>query len=148
MKATEALWYHFDAGLAQLASEIEAYPREELLWQALPGTANPAGNLCLHLCGNLQHYLGAVLGHSGYVRQREAEFAKKHLPRTALLKEISTTREVVRDVLWQTSKWEAPYPENLFGEGRTIGWVLWRLLGHLWYHLGQINYHRRIANAT
>lgn len=148
MNATEDLSHHFDAGLAQLAFEIEAYPDEGLLWHVLPGTTNTAGNLCLHLCGNLQHYLGAVLGHSGYVRRREAEFAKKHVPRTALLNEISRTRKVVREVLQQINDWDAPYPEDSFGESCTIKWVLWRLLGHLWYHLGQINYHRRIANAA
>ncbi len=148
MTTADAFRSHFEAGLDQLQAEVEAYPDEALLWQPLPGTTNPAGNLCLHLCGNLQHYLGAALGHTGYVREREAEFTRRDVPRTELLQQIAQTRKVVRDVLMHIDDWRAPYPEGWFRESGTIEWIVLRLLRHFWYHLGQINYHRRAVTAA
>ena len=48
----------FNRDLKRLHKEIEAYTDEAVLWQKAEGISNPAGNLCLHLVGNLNEYIG------------------------------------------------------------------------------------------
>jgi uncharacterized damage-inducible protein DinB len=135
--------------LAKLRNEIEAYPTNESLWIISGDIKNPAGNLCLHLCGNLQHYIGAVLGKSGYVRNRDAEFSTRSLPKETLLQEIDATLIIVPKTLEQLnpSNIEQQYPENVFDRPMTAGHFLVHLAGHLNYHLGQVNYHRRLIDC-
>lgn len=136
----------FERDLDQLAQEISAYSKESDLWVVKGEIKNSAGNLCLHLCGNLQHFVGKVLGGTDYVRDREAEFADKDVPRSSLLKEIATTKKVVSDTLHKmsSSKLDETYPINVFGEPMTTSFFLIHLATHLTYHRGQINYHRRL----
>lgn len=137
----------FERDLDQLAQEISAYSKESDLWMVKGEIKNSAGNLCLHLCGNLQHFVGKVLGATDYVRNREAEFADKDIPRATLLKEVATTKRVVSDTLHKMSstQLDEPYPINVFGEPMTTGFFLIHLATHLNYHRGQINYHRRLS---
>jgi len=143
---TTTLIQLFERDLDKLKDEISLYDSEEKLWVVKEGINNSGGNLCLHLCGNLQHFLGATLGETGYIRNREAEFKLKNVPRAKLLEEIAATRTVVTDTLEQVSKNELAndYPIQVFGEAMTTEWFLIFLLGHLNYHIGQINYHRRL----
>jgi uncharacterized damage-inducible protein DinB len=143
---TTTLIQLFERDLDKLKDEISLYESEEKLWVVKEGINNSGGNLCLHLCGNLQHFLGATLGETGYIRNREAEFKLKNVPRAKLLEEIAATRTVVTDTLEQVSKNELAndYPIQVFGEAMTTEWFLIFLLGHLNYHIGQINYHRRL----
>ena len=136
----------FERDLDQLAQEISAYSKESDLWIVKGEIKNSAGNLCLHLCGNLQHFVGKVLGGTDYVRNREAEFADKNVPRSTLLKEVATTKKVVSDTLHKMSppQLDETYPINVFGEPMTTGFFLMHLATHLTYHRGQINYHRRL----
>jgi len=140
----------FQKDLDKLTEEINLYPKEEQLWKILEGTANSGGNLCLHLTGNLQHFVGAVLGDSGYVRNRDAEFRVKNVPRDKLLEDIETTKAVVTDTLEQLSKHDLQkdYLLPVFDEKMNTGHFLIFLLSHLNYHLGQINYHRRIVTGA
>lgn len=140
----------FQKDLDKLKEEISLYPKDELLWQVSEGIANSGGNLCLHLTGNLQHYIGSVLGDSGYVRNRDAEFRVKNVPRSKLLEDIDTTRTVVTDTLEQLSKndLQKDYILPVLDEKTNTSYFLIYLLSHLNYHIGQINYHRRmIAGA-
>lgn len=132
--------------LDSLATEISSYPTEESLWLLHGDIKNTAGNLCLHLCGNLQHFIGAVLGKSGYVRNREAEFADKHVPKEKLLAEIEATKKAISQTLSQmdASVLQEEYPIQVFGAPMTTEYFLIHLSGHLMYHKGQINYHRRL----
>jgi len=143
---TTTLIQLFERDLDKLKDEISLYESEEKLWVVKEGINNSGGNLCLHLCGNLQHFLGATLGETGYIRNREAEFKLKNVPRAKLLEEIAATRTVFTDTLEQVSKNELAndYPIQVFGEAMTTEWFLIFLLGHLNYHIGQINYHRRL----
>ncbi len=111
------------------------------------GISNSGGNLCLHLTGNLQHFIGATLGETGFIRNREAEFKLKNIPRQKLLEEVDITRQAVTDTLEQLSKkeLESEYPLQVFGEPLTTQFFLIYLLKHLSYHIGQINYHRRLV---
>ena len=85
--------------LATFSRELELFPDEALIWATAPGIANSAGTLTLHVCGNLQHFVGAVLGNSGYVRDRPLEFSARDLPRAVLRENLARTSEVVRMVL-------------------------------------------------
>lgn len=125
--------------------EIELFPSDDAVWQTVPGIANPAGTLALHVCGNLRHYLGAVLGGSGYVRDRDAEFRLRDIPRRELVENLTGTHEVVTRVLQTLSPESllALYPEPVAGVLRT-DWFLLHLGTHLAFHLGQAGYLRRM----
>ena len=143
---TTTLIQLFVKDLDKLKEEISLYETDEKLWMVKEGINNSGGNLCLHLCGNLQHFLGATLGETGYIRNREAEFKIKNVPRVKLLEEIDATKTAVTDTLEQVSKNElaGDYPIQVFGEPMTTEYFLLFLLAHLSYHTVQINYHRRL----
>lgn len=136
----------YEPGLAMLRDEIAAYSNEADLWKVGGEITNPAGNLCLHICGNLRHFFGAVIGHDGYVRNRDAEFASKNVPRADLLAGIDAALASVRTTLEKITDddFAATYPIEVFGEPMTTGFFLTYLATHLKWHLGQINYHRRL----
>ena len=139
----------YDRDIAKLAQEIESYPDDSSLWIKGGQINNPAGNLALHLCGNLQHYIGKVLGQTHYVRNRPAEFSATGLPKANLLKEIEKTKTIVVKTLEQldTSLFTKNYPEKVYDYDMTVLYFLNHLLAHLSYHLGQINYHRRLLTG-
>jgi uncharacterized damage-inducible protein DinB len=143
----KALLPLFQRDLNKLYQEIELYNDESKIWQILDGTSNSGGNLALHLMGNLNTYLGKNLGNTGYVRNREAEFADKNIPKEIILEAIKETYEVVTKVLENLSdeQMQAIYPENVLGYEMTTEYFLIHLHGHLTYHTGQINYHRRFS---
>ena len=140
----------YERDLAKLKEEIAAYPNEADLWKIDGEILNSAGNLCLHLNGNLQHFFGAVLGETGYVRDRDAEFANKNVSREKMLGNIDTTLGVIRSTLSRLSDddFAKTYPIEVFGKPMTTGWFLTHLATHLSWHLGQINYHRRLVAAA
>lgn len=132
--------------LDRLAAEVEAYPTDEALWRIGGGVPNRGGTLALHLAGNLRHFVGAVLGGNGYARDREREFAARNLPRTELLEEIAAARADVRQAVpgLTDGDLDDPWPGRTpLQEGASTREMLVHLSGHLAYHLGQINYHRR-----
>lgn len=137
----------FERDLSKLEQEIAAYETSAGIWRVAPGITNAAGNLCLHLCGNLQHFVGAVLGKTGYVRNRELEFSARNVPTEDLLVLISSTRRIIVTVIagFTEEELEDIYPEKVFSDGMTTGHFLVHLSTHLSYHLGQINYHRRLT---
>lgn len=135
----------FEKDLIRLQLEIEAFEGEENLWLKSDGINNSAGNLCLHIIGNLNNYIGAILGNTGYIRNRPLEFTEK-VTKNNLLEKIKNTQEVVFKTLenLNSDQLEKIYPEDVLGYRMTTEYFLIHLLGHLNYHLGQINYHRRI----
>jgi uncharacterized damage-inducible protein DinB len=134
--------------LNKLEEEIKLYTSEESIWKVDDQIKNTAGNLCLHLCGNLQHYFGAVLGKSGYIRNRDNEFAAKGISRTDLISEIQKAKHAVKSTLEKidTSILQQDYPEKVFDYSMTTSYFMIHLCSHLGYHLGQINYHRRLLS--
>lgn len=136
--------------LEKLKQELLQYREEPLIWKTVPGISNAAGNLCLHLVGNLNTYIGAELGHTGYIRHRELEFSQKDIPRDELIRKIEDTILVVTKALHQLPD-EAltqEYPLLVLKEKTSTGYFLTHLAVHLGYHLGQINYHRRILEGA
>lgn len=134
--------------LEKLKEEISSFKDEKKMWEVSEEIKNSAGNLALHICGNLQHFIGAVLDNSGYVRKRDEEFSRKNVPSTEIINEIDITAKVVSQTLLKIDekKLEEIYPINVFGYEMTTGFFLTHLTTHLSYHLGQINYLRRLLD--
>ncbi|WP_288376957.1 DinB family protein [Chryseobacterium culicis] len=145
---TESIRSLFNRDLNKLKTEIEAYQNEKNLWIIDKSIANSAGNLCLHLVGNINHFIGAQLGNTGYVRHRELEFSLKDIPRTELIEKIEATIAMTDSVLPQLSEEDIKkeYPLIVFESKMTTDYFLIHLVAHLDYHLGQINYHRRLLD--
>lgn len=148
-KMIQSLQSLFTRDLNKLKTEIESYQNEENIWKTDNNISNSAGNLCLHLVGNLNHYIGATLGNSGYIRNRDLEFSLKNIPRTELIQQIERTIKTVDLTLENLSAEELQkaYPSEPLGYAMTTEYFLIHLFGHLSYHLGQINYHRRLLDV-
>ncbi len=146
---TKSLQSLFIRDLTKLKTEIEAYRNEETIWKTDKNISNSAGNLCLHLVGNLNHFVGTILGNSDYVRNRELEFSQKNIPRTELTVQIDRTIATINRSLEKLSAedLEKEFPVESLGYKMTTGYFLIHLFGHLGYHLGQINYHRRLLDV-
>ena len=145
---TETLKLLFERDLRKLRDEIETYKTEKNIWQVEKNIKNSAGNLCLHLIGNLNWFIGAQLGATGYIRHRELEFSSTNIPKDDLLLEIDKTRSVLDNTLDKIteSQLELEYPILVFDKKTTTYYFLIHLTTHLAYHLGQINYHRRLID--
>jgi uncharacterized damage-inducible protein DinB len=139
----------FNRDLTKLRSEIAAYKQEANVWKVEKDIANSAGNLCLHLVGNLNTYIGAILGNSGYVRNRDLEFSAKDIPKEELLRKIDETIIVIERVLntLTQEQLKEEYPQLVLAEKTTTEFFLVHLATHLTYHLGQVNYHRRLIDS-
>ncbi len=136
--------------LNKLKEEINAYQDEENIWKVDGKILNSAGNLALHLCGNLQHFIGHVLGGTHYQRNRDLEFAQKGVSREEIIKEIDQTISTLEKVipLLDPASFENHFPIQVFKEPYTIIQMIIHLQGHLNYHLGQVNYHRRLIESA
>jgi uncharacterized damage-inducible protein DinB len=131
--------------LETFAREVEMFPDDQSPWRTLPGVTNSAGNLARHVCGNLKHYVGAVLGGTGYLRHRDAEFAAREGSRSELAAELRETSAVVASVLPRVPEGvlAAPFPEAVGGVVPRCDRFLLHLCTHLAFHMGQAGYLRR-----
>lgn len=145
---TETLKSLFERDLKKLKLEIESYQNETQIWAIDHNISNSAGNLCLHLIGNINTYIGAEIGKTGYIRNRELEFSLKDIPKAELIQKIEDTILVVREALdtLTAAGLDAVYPLIVFEKEMTTGFFLVHLSTHLAYHLGQITYHRRLLD--
>ena len=145
----ETLLKIFNRDLNKLKEEIKAYKVESNLWIIDKEVANCSGNLCLHLIGNLNHFIGAELGGTGYVRKRDLEFSLKDVSRDELLRQVDETMTIVESTLNKLIQedLEKEYRRRVFEDYMTTGYFLVHLSTHLAYHLGQINYHRRLLDS-
>ena len=136
----------FERDLNKLVEEINLYKDEDSLWIIKNGISNSAGNLCLHLVGNLNHFIGATLGYTGYIRHRDDEFSLKNIARQDLVTNINNCALVIKDTLDKlpTEDLDKDFPLEVFGRKVKTDFMLMHLATHLTYHLGQINYHRRL----
>ncbi len=138
----------FEKDLNKLIEEINLYKNEADLWKVKKGISNSGGNLTLHLIGNLKHFIGATLGNTGYVRERYKEFSLKDIPRKQLVDDVNNTSVIITNTLSSLSKddLEKDFPVPINNKISSAGFILIFLLAHLNYHLGQINYHRRLTD--
>ena len=138
----------FERDLQKLKAEINLYKEENNLWMINKEISNSAGNLCLHLIGNLNHFIGAALGGTGYVRKRDDEFSLKNIPRQDITNHIDDCIQTVRKTFSKLTDADLvkDFPLEKDGKMLTNTQMLLHLFGHLSYHLGQINYHRRLLD--
>jgi hypothetical protein len=142
---TEHLLALFKRDLEKLVLELEAYTDESDLWKLAGEIKNSPGNLILHLHGNLNHYVGKILGNLEFVRDRESEFSRSDVPRAELIAMVRATSAMLETVLPSLEDLEKSYPLEVLGYPMSSGYFLIHLYGHLNWHLGQINYHRRLV---
>ena len=135
--------------LRALSREIQSFPDDQALWATPPGITNSAGTLALHLAGNLQHYVGTQLGGGDYKRDRPAEFSRRDVSRDELVREVEKALEAVEQTLPRMSDemLAADFSENVGGQTLRTEEFLLHLATHLAYHLGQIDYHRRLVTG-
>lgn len=136
--------------LRALEREIAAYPDDESVWQTPPGISNSAGNLALHMAGNLRHFIGHALAGTNYVRDRNAEFSAKGMTRDELraiveesIADLDDAFDRITDAQLQ-SEFPLPIMDNRFN---TLEFLT-HLAVHLSYHLGQVDYHRRLITGS
>ncbi|MEZ4455992.1 MAG: DUF664 domain-containing protein [Gemmatimonadales bacterium] len=128
--------------------ELAAFPDEAAVWATRPGVTNSAGTLALHLAGNLQHFIGAMLGHSGYVRHRDREFGDRDVSRAELTAALDRAIDSIRTTFAKPIDLDAEFPEAVGGAFRVAtGDMLLQLVSHTGFHLGQLGYLRRILTG-
>jgi len=132
--------------LDQTIQEVQLFPDEARLWEAAPGVINPAGTLALHIAGNLLYFIGTEMGNTGYVRDRDAEFSRRDVAAETLVANLILAKETIANTLQALGDagLQNNYPTDKFGAGRSNMYVCMLLMAHLNYHLGQMNYLRRI----
>ncbi|HWZ15961.1 MAG TPA: DUF1572 family protein [Mucilaginibacter sp.] len=135
----------FERELLKLRDEIKNFKDENSIWRTADGITNSAGTLVLHLLGNLNYTVGALLGGTGYVRNREQEFSLTGVPQQQLIADIESLIGVIKTSLngIDQARLDETYALEMFGK-KSTAWYLTFFYGHLNYHLGQINYLRRI----
>ena len=140
----------FRRDLSRLMQQIDAFPNDETLWRQLPGITNSAGNLVLHIEGNLREYIGRQLGNLSYDRIRPLEFSSKGLPRQELSARIAELKETIPSIVGELSseQMQMDYPEVVLEKPLSTQEFLIHLYGHLNYHLGQVDYVRRALSGT
>ena len=145
---TDNLKKLFARDLNKLKAEIQLYHDEKKIWTTGENISNSAGNLCLHLVGNLNAYIGVGLANTNYTRQRELEFSLKDIARVELIQKIEATMQVVETGLnnLREGQLQEEFPILIWDKPTETGYTLIHLLTHLNYHLGQINYHRRLLD--
>jgi hypothetical protein len=136
--------------LDSLVKEIEMFSDDVIIWKVLSGISNSAGNLTLHICGNLNYFIGAVLGNTGYRRDRESEFSRKSGSRSELVSGLQETKEIIQNVLPKISETilTKTYPKTVGGLELPCGRFLIHLATHLSFHVGQVGYLRRILTGN
>jgi hypothetical protein len=139
----------FHRDLPRLLHQLEAID-DQHLWSVVPGVTNSAGNLMLHLNGNLREFVGRQIGGVDYVRDRAREFAAKDVPRAELVADLTGLAALIPSVLERLAaeRWDDMFPEQVLPGGPiTNRQFVIHLYGHLNYHLGQIDYLRRALTA-
>lgn len=136
--------------LRAVKRELDLYPDDASVWHAIPGVPNTGGTLALHLAGNIQHFIGAILGRTGYVRDRDTEFARRDVPRQELHAGIDAAIAAVERTFaeLQADALARPYPEPIAKRRVHVTTFAMHLLAHLAYHLGQMDVHRRAVTAN
>ena len=128
--------------------ELQIFPGE-YFWEIPDGVKNSAGILAQHITGNLNHFIGHGLGNTGYIRQRDQEFIRSERKIEEIVAELEETKITVAKVFSRLddADLEKPYPIEIPFELNTFGMLL-QLHHHLSYHLGQLNYLRRIITKS
>ena len=136
----------YERDIHKLIEEVNLFRNEEDLWRTQGSVKNPAGNLVLHIIGGLNYLIGTTLAHTNYVRDRDQEFIRKSVERKILVAKLAELIPMINETLNALTRedMEAEYPIFFDKPKTSTSYVLTQLLLHLNYHLGQVNYLRRI----
>lgn len=136
----------YEKDVRKLIEELNSFKNEEDLWETKGSVKNSCGNLVLHIIGGLNHFIGATFANTGYVRNRNEEFTRRNVERKELVIQLEQLIVMINKTLTHLTpeQMEAAFPVFFDKPGTSTGYVLMQLLAHLNYHLGQINYLRRI----
>lgn len=147
---TKTLLKIFKRDLNTWITELNAYTNETNIWKLDGDILNSAGTLSLHIVGNLNHFIGTKLGNTGYIRQRDLEFSLRDVPRAELIQNLRATSDMLQAVIPVLSEadLQAEYRRKPNEPFMTTAYFLVHLLSHLGYHLGQVNYHRRLFDVA
>jgi hypothetical protein len=140
----------FARDLTRLAQELRAFTNDADLWRSVPGMSNSAGNLALHLEGNLREFIGRQLGGVPYERKRDLEFSSRDIPAAELMRRIEEIAGMIPRVIagLSASQLESAFPVNIFSRTLSTQQTILSLYGHLNYHLGQIDCLRRVLTQS
>ena len=136
----------YERDLLQLITEVNLFSKEENLWKTEGSVKNSSGNLVLHIIGGLTYLVGTTLAHTGYVRDRDQEFIRKGVERTEMVAQLETLIPMISNTFnaLTPEQMEADFPIFFDQPNTSTSYVLVKLLSHLNYHLGQVNYLRRV----
>ena len=136
----------YERDLRQLIAQVNLFNKEENLWKTEGSVKNSSGNLVLHIIGGLNYLVGTTLAHTGYVRDRDKEFSQKSMERKELVAQLEALIPMINNTLIALTKeqMETDFPIFFDQPNTSISYVLVQLLIHLNYHLGQVNYLRRV----
>lgn len=136
----------YERDIRKMIEELNQFRNEENLWRTQGTIKNSAGNLALHIIGGLNFLIGATLAKTGYIRDRDQEFIRKGIERKALIAQLEELIQMINKTLkdLDQEKMEADFPIFFDKPNTSTSYVLVQLLAHLNYHLGQVNYLRRI----
>src|SRR5262245_31019741 len=89
----------FDKYLPRIVTCLELLNEEQIWWRPNPST-NSAGNIVLHLCGNVRQWIISGLGGAPDIRERDKEFSEAGpISRRALIKKLKQTMAEASGVL-------------------------------------------------
>ena len=132
--------------IRRLIEEINLFSNEDDLWKTQGSVTNSSGNLALHIIGGLNHHIGKTLAQTGYVRHRDQEFSLKGIPRAEIVAQLEQLIPMITGTLnaFTPDRMEDKFPSMFDDKDVPNSYVLVQLLAHLNYHLGQVNYLRRV----
>jgi uncharacterized damage-inducible protein DinB len=136
--------------LQSMERELNAYQTEDQVWALPAGLPNSGGTLALHAAGNLRHFIGTVLGGGTFVRDRDAEFSRRNVPRAELIDGLREAEKEVHETLTaiDAARFDESYPQPVANRRINTGEFLAHLATHLAYHAGQLDYHRRVVTGV
>jgi len=136
----------YERDLRKLVDEIKMFKNEENLWKTHGSITNSSGNLALHIVGGMNFHVGSRLAKTGYIRNRDQEFSKKDVPRLDIIADLEKLIVLINGTLNNLTDddLKKDFPAPFDGATNSISYVLVTLLAHLNYHLGQVNYLRRM----
>lgn len=136
----------YQRDIQKVIDEINLFNDDSNIWKTSGSTKNSSGNLVLHLVGGLNHLIGTTLANTNYVRNRNLEFEQKDIERVQLIEQLKELSFMIDKTINSISEEQLnnSFPIFFDKENATIKYVLIQLLLHINYHLGQINYLRRV----
>jgi uncharacterized damage-inducible protein DinB len=138
--AADEFGCYFEHMAARVERAVQSVPADSL-WEKPFPFGNSIGHLVLHLTGNLNHYIGATIAGSGYVREREKEFTNpEHPPVEELLARFHEAVAMVVRTLRSLDDegFKVPVEHNVPIKSR-LGLFL-VCAAHMNNHIGQMSY--------